>query len=56
VSLAALLGAIGLAAVWVAVLAWSHWTERLEKAEPADMLGAESLYPHERLRVHDDPR
>lgn len=55
-SLAALLGAIGLAAVWVAVLAWSHWTERVAEAEPAEMLGAEALYPHERLRGHDDPR
>lgn len=55
-SLAALFAAIGLAAVWVAVLAWSHWTESVADSEPAWMLGAESLYPPERFRVHDDSR
>jgi len=53
-SLAAVLGAVGLAAVWVAVLVWTHWKEVADDDDEASqMLGAEALYPAERLRVHE---
>lgn len=54
-NLALLLGALGLAAVWLAVLAWSRWTEEVQDADPLDMLGAEALYPAERITV-EPPR
>ncbi|MBI3150275.1 MAG: hypothetical protein HYZ17_17355 [Betaproteobacteria bacterium] len=53
-SFAAILGALGLAAVWAAVLAWSNWNQQAQESEGGEMLGAESLYPAERFRV-DDP-
>ncbi len=53
-SIAAVLGAVGLAVVWAAVLAWTHWNEVAEDRDRGEMLGAEALYPAERLRT-DEP-
>ena len=51
-SVAAILGAAGLAAVWVAVLVWTHWNESADDEDDASqMLGAEALYPAERLQL-----
>lgn len=50
-TVALLLGALGLAAVWLAVLAWSRWTEEAHEAEAVEMLGAEALYPAERITI-----
>ncbi len=52
--LALALGALGLAAVWLAVLAWSRWAEDVREAESSAMLGAEALYPAERITI--EPR
>ncbi|CAG1011198.1 hypothetical protein BURK2_04201 [Burkholderiales bacterium] len=50
-TLALLLGALGLTAVWLAVLAWSRWAEDVREAEGDEMLGAEALYPAERITI-----